>query len=623
MFKHHFTFTLINILLFYLLGLGYFNCFTLTQLGPVTATGLLLTKFYIATTYVGHLALLSILAFLPLLGLSFLKPPKIILVIFASLLGMLAGLLILIDHHIYKFYSFHLNGLILEIIRQGAMGEIFELSIREKITIALIACLLFSLEFALAYGVFIKNKFSTSKLNFIWWSAFGSLFISYLMYLMSLCIDPNADEHGASNAHAIAMQAHALPYYDNIFSTLLPSVSLGELQTQGESFFIQPSLFLHPLHYPLHPIHTRTIHGPLNIVIIGLDAWRFDLLTRAVTPNIYAFAQYAFQFHHHFSGGNATEPGLFSLFYSLPSTYWASFVKLERGPIFFHTLIQHHYDMGIFVSAETYLPPYNKTLFQEIKNLPTSTPGDYPYQRDQQITKEFKQFITRTHPPFFSFIFYNSLHGYCMPDNYPHPFTPYIQACDRINLSNDTDPLPYFNRYRNAAHFVDNEVGQLLQTLKAHHLLNNTIVIITGDHGEEFNDTHTNSWGHAGNYTHFQVQTPFIMYWPHTQPRQIEATTTHFDVVPTLMEKVLHVTNPKNDYSIGSNLFNPKQKDYLMVGSYIDFGIVERDRIVRILPGGNLSVTDTQNHPYPSHSTLSPALLRQVWQTQQRFYQHG
>ncbi|WP_306686870.1 sulfatase-like hydrolase/transferase [Candidatus Coxiella mudrowiae] len=54
---------------------------------------------------------------------------------------------------------------------------------------------------------------------------------------------------------------------------------------------------------------------------------------------------------------------------------------------------------------------------------------------------------------------------------------------------------PYLNRYRNAAHFDDALVGQVLQALKGHQLLKNTIVIITADHGEEFNENHQNYWG--------------------------------------------------------------------------------------------------------------------------------
>nr|WP_280124279.1 hypothetical protein [Coxiella endosymbiont of Ornithodoros amblus] len=41
-----------------------------------------------------------------------------------------------------------------------------------------------------------------------------------------------------------------------------------------------------------------------------------------------------------------------------------------------------------------------------------------------------------------------------------------------------------------------------MQTLKTHHVLKNTIVIITADHAEEFNKSHQNYWGHTSDYIH-------------------------------------------------------------------------------------------------------------------------
>jgi hypothetical protein len=54
------------------------------------------------------------------------------------------------------------------------------------------------------------------------------------------------------------------------------------------------------------------------------------------------------------------------------------------------------------------------------------------------------------------------------------------------------DPTPFFNLYKNSAYYVDSLVGRIIDDLKRNGRLNNTMVIITGDHGQEFNDNKKN-----------------------------------------------------------------------------------------------------------------------------------
>ncbi len=60
----------------------------------------------------------------------------------------------------------------------------------------------------------------------------------------------------------------------------------------------------------------QTPQQRLNIVVIGIDTWRYDAMTPAISPNIYQFAKKALQFRNQWSGGNCTEPGLFSFIFT-------------------------------------------------------------------------------------------------------------------------------------------------------------------------------------------------------------------------------------------------------------------------------------------------------------------
>ena len=46
-----------------------------------------------------------------------------------------------------------------------------------------------------------------------------------------------------------------------------------------------------------------------------------------------AFRDAGQSFANHWSGGNSSRMGLFSMFYGLPSTYWQSFYDVQRPPV--------------------------------------------------------------------------------------------------------------------------------------------------------------------------------------------------------------------------------------------------------------------------------------------------
>src|SRR5690606_21551748 len=141
------------------------------------------------------------------------------------------------------------------------------------------------------------------------------------------------------------------PYYDFVLGELMPGKNAGvQLETRDDGYFVQNAQVNKPLNYPLHPLQCSLPAKPYNIVVIALDAWRFDMLNAAVTPHITQFAKKSLVFTHNISGGNATQPGIFSLFYSLPENYWTAMIKQHQGPVFIHQLLQDHYQMGIFRS---------------------------------------------------------------------------------------------------------------------------------------------------------------------------------------------------------------------------------------------------------------------------------
>lgn len=539
------------------------------------------------------------------------------------ILASAMGLFLIVDSIVYHLYHYHLAGVVWHIIRAGVATQVLALSWIEYAALAVIALVVLLFEFGLA--LLMWWWFQRKPYRRLWLVAtvFGAvLFISYTLTLStSVAITENARIQ--SNEHVLVMEAQIIPYYDTVLGLLIPGKHSGiKLETRDNGYFVQNAQLNKPLHYPLHPLQCVAPKKPYNIVIIALDAWRFDMLTPKVTPNLYQFAKKSWLFTDNFSGGNCTRPGIFSLFYSIPANYWTAMLVQQRSPVFIHELLKDHYQMGIFRSASLHYPAFDKTVFREIKNLGVNTPGAESFDRDREITKEFKHFVNHLKPnkPFFSFVFYDETHNYCESSaQYPQPFQPAVKVCDRLLLNNHTNPLPYLNRYRNAAHFDDALAAQVINALKVHHLLKNTIVIITADHGEEFNDSHQGYWGHAIAYTRWQIHTPLVVYWPGQKPQMYRHFTSHYDIVPTLMTKALGCTNPASDYSVGVTIATKQQQPFMIAGSYIDYAIINGNRVTRIYPDGNYALDYVNGAPIPG-AMLNMKNLTRAFEQLNRYF---
>lgn len=99
-------------------------------------------------------------------------------------------------------------------------------------------------------------------------------------------------------------------------------------------------------------------------------------------------------------------------------------------------------------------------------------------------------------------------------------------------------------RYLNSLHEADRQIGRLLDGLRSRGLADDTIVIITGDHGEAFGWPHA-SYGHSGKVHEPDVNVPMIIWSPglfRNEPRR-RTVGAHVDLSPTVLD-LLNVDLP-------------------------------------------------------------------------------
>ena len=269
------------------------------------------------------------------------------------------------------------------------------------------------------------------------------------------------------------------------------------------------------LSYPLNKLEFGENNNKKNIIFVVVDSLRADMLNKKNMPHLSEIAQENMSFRNHYSSGNATRAGIFGLFYSLPPSYWHAALRSETPSAFIESLQSNDYEIGIFTSAPLTSPEFDKTVFASVKKPRLKSHGETAWERDRNSIKDFEKWLDRRNEsPFFAFIFLDIIHAYEIDPSVDPVFKPYWSEVNNLRLKNDTDPTEYFNLYKNSVYSVDKSISKVWGILKERGLLKNSIVVVTSDHGEEFNDNGKNFWGHNGNFTDAQIKIPLVISWP-------------------------------------------------------------------------------------------------------------
>lgn len=357
--------------------------------------------------------------------------------------------------------------------------------------------------------------------------------------------------------------------------------------------------------YPVHQLETVEPDSLPNIVVILLDSWNRRALTPECMPHTYQFAEQNQWFANHVSGSNGTRSGVFSLFFGLSCYYWESFEPAHVQPLLIRRLQALGYDIQTYPSATWADPPFGRVIFGGVPGIHTETKGKTALERDTRVANMFiadMEGRKDKKKPFFSFLFFDLPHSFELPADKNKHFQPAWAFADYTKLNNDMDPTPFWNLYRNTCYQDDLLLGKVFEALKKQGLMDNTIVVLTGDHSQEFNENHRNYWGHNSNFSVHQIGVPMIWHVPGQQAHKYTHRTTHYDMVPTLMKEYLGVKNPTDDYSMGRLMTDKTPRLWHVVGSNLNYAfIIGKDSILEKTAQGSLDVYDAKMNPVKNY----------------------
>ena len=468
------------------------------------------------------------------------------------------------DHMIHDMYGFHINGFVVDLVfTPGGIASLGATRSTE-LTATLIVTALLALQGLAYYWLVVRGTAAASRplprlLRWRW----------LLLIILAVSISERLAYgfSSATNFQPILFASERYPMYLPLkIRHLSARLGISEADKTSSGIQIKNSA----LNYPLKPLDVDSSVRPPNIVWLVAESLRFDMLDPKIMPKLWDFSQQALRLEKHYSGGNLTQMGVFSMFYGLYGNYWFPMHDARRSPVLMDVMQQRGYQFSLHTSQRFTFPAFDKTIFVNMNpnDMHVASVGLPAWQRDRDNIRDLLTFIDKRDQtrPFMVYHFFESTHA---PYVFP-PDTviaePYLEDLNYLTTDFVGDIKLIKNRYLNASNHVDQQIGRVIEHLKQKKLLENTVIIVLGDHGEEFMEI--SRWGHSAEFNRFQTSTPAVIWVPGSKPRVVSGITSHLDIPATLMP-LLGVRNPPSDYSQGMNLLDPAfHRDYAVAADW-------------------------------------------------------
>ncbi len=158
------------------------------------------------------------------------------------------------------------------------------------------------------------------------------------------------------------------------------------------------------------------------------------------------------------------------------------------------------------------------------------------------------------------------------------------------------------DRYRNALHYADSALGQLLEGLRKRGLDGETLFVILGDHGEAFGQ-HDGNFGHTLFLYEENVRVPYLIATPGLtrEPERVTRVASVIDTSPTILD-LLGIAIPSG-YE-GRSLLEHQTRMALFCTDYSLGFIALRDgpwKLIHELESGRSRLYNLEDDPREQH----------------------
>ncbi|HYF97378.1 MAG TPA: DUF3413 domain-containing protein, partial [Coxiellaceae bacterium] len=241
---------------------------------------------FLVSSLIGYFSLIAYSAWIVVACLSAYASRRWVFLLSISL-AFLLSLLLIIDSLIYHLFHFHLWGVVWPIIAAGVAPDVLVLSSHEWLLLSALTLVLLALEIFLAWlaWIFVERHTRIKEAKYIALIIGVAFFLSYALLVKSYAAVQTKAQVVVST-QLINLEAQLIPFYNAVMGALLPEKEGAlKLQTRGGGAFLQLQQVSKNLAYPLHPLECHAKTKSYNILLIVVDALRFETLNAKVMPS--------------------------------------------------------------------------------------------------------------------------------------------------------------------------------------------------------------------------------------------------------------------------------------------------------------------------------------------------
>ncbi len=350
----------------------------------------------------------------------------------------------------------------------------------------------------------------------------------------------------------------------------------------GGAWAAAATSLIHPGPAAIAPSAATAPEGAPNVLLVGVDTLRADHLScygyaATKTPAIDALAADGVRFSNAFSQASWTRPSFATILTGLYPSSHGTVHKADKLPDGIDTVAELLHAAGYrtigFADNVNIAPAFNfqqgfdeyhylapalffyaddataqLTLYSGLRLVrerffARSVDVHNYYQPAETVTATVRRWLDgagASPQPLFLFVHYMDPHD----PYFVHPFNG--EGYARVA---DPNPPPavadtYRRLYDGEIGYLDTHLAALFDDLKRRGLYDRTLIILTGDHGEEFQEH--GGWWHGTTLYDEQIHVPLIVKPPRSQNKAREATemVMSVDIVPTILAAA-HLTLPK------------------------------------------------------------------------------
>lgn len=314
-----------------------------------------------------------------------------------------------------------------------------------------------------------------------------------------------------------------------------------------------------------------------NVLLVSLDTLRADHLgaygyERETSPHLDAIAERSVVFENAYVQAGWTLPSHYSIFTGLyPSRHQVvhtSSKPSEDLPSLVETFLEHGYETAAFTGGGYMRARWGHKGFNTYREEDAGIVASWPEYRTSM--RSALDWVDSAEEPFFLLWHTYAPHAAYVPEErfdlfsdpeYRGAVDPVpgrnVEVCGEkpprpcvrkqvgyyirlreMGLLDEADYRQLIAKYDGVVRSVDDLVGEIWRRLESSGRLENTIVVITSDHGESFpREGVDRPAGHPSPYREV-VRVPWIMWLPRHGHDEIEDVVETIDILPTIIGAV-------------------------------------------------------------------------------------